>query len=1104
MASEFDLPVGEVSVQGAPLDIESTVTEEQRAAAAAVSDSEFDLPIEAEAPKSEFDLPIEEPKAEFKYQQDPTIQRIKGTPEEREAGRAKEVPFESLYKNPDNLKVIRDYAEARYGEAGKQQKDESDEDYAKRFMSAMRQVEWNTSLNAIPELNWINNAKPDAVLKAARAHNLYDAVPSWYSAGGQPGARPFGEAVLSAISEPTNILSAGIGAGARYAFAREAIKNVLSSKVKAMGAAAGAETVIGAGQNVIDQDVRRKTGVQTDELNLTELAIASGLSAFGGALEAGTAIVGRGTITTKKQLEDKLAGKRVSKEVADPATDELNRAFDKSQEDLLNEFDIFEGRRTLDAIDSPTDLTQSQIRTDINRRAIDVAKYVMLLAPEYRPVNGQKVSDAVKNIFQSIDAVDDDVIQAALKKANLTPSEFAQATRTTVADAGTILQGYSALARTLKKVSSLDPEAQKLVDDMYGRDHEMVSMTGNFLRVINRLERESKAFVVSGIGTTMRNMLGTSTAITFDSAAKLIEGTIYTTGKALTGVVTGNYKRGDITRGLIDTIKDTFNTLGNLADTGLTAETVDLLLKDNPRLQNRIFSALQETQTGDLSKVARVVNTLNVAQDAFFRRAIFASSVERQLRRVGLDMTEMLANNRPIPTDVLKNAADETLKATFAYAPKQQKATQKGVEAAAEGLASNFVSLFEKLPGGSLMVTFPRFMSNAIAFQYRNSPLGGAAGVGDIANGAMRIAKGEAGGQAQLNKGLEKLSKGVVGTAAIYAAYKYRLENQDSDWFNITNEDGSTVDIRGVFPIGPYLAVGDFIAKQKLGRPEDAKLTELATAIIGMKMPAGSQASMIDELPKILAGEAGSGTDRVAKAIGRLLGDFSGRFTTPGKAVFEYLDLFDEGGQIARDPNVVEGGEGFLSTVQQAAVQRVMAKIPELKEDLPEFQPYFSDKAPVRAGEFFNSLSGIRLVPQKGLIEREFVKLKLDPYTFFGSTGDKTYDRAFIKTSIPYVENRITGLINSERYQGYTTDQKRIAMATNLQETLSMAREITQAKMTASDRDRVNKMKFNKLPVVARRAINELYANDHDGKTMDQAKDYGQVYKYEALIQRYR
>jgi hypothetical protein len=79
-----------------------------------------------------------------------------------------------------------------------------------------------------------------------------------------------------------------------------------------------------------------------------------------------------------------------------------------------------------------------------------------------------------------------------------------------------------------------------------------------------------------------------------------------------------------------------------------------------------------------------------------------------------------------------------------------------------------------------------------------------------------------------------------------------------------------------------------------------------------------------------------------------------------------------------------------------------------------------------------------------------------------------------------------------------------MAMATNMQEVLGVAREITQAKMSGTDRDRINKMRFNKLPPVARRAINELYAAENDGKTLDQNKDYGQVYKYEALIQRFR
>jgi hypothetical protein len=1069
MASEFDLPIVGLPKKKAIPAVEQTAALTQ-------------TPDEQQ--KSEFDLPIVN-----KQPPDMQVQRIK---------KEEQIPFESLYKDPQNLKIIRDYGEVRFGESGKQKKGESDEDYTKRFMTAMRQVEWNTSLNAIPELNWINSAKPDEVVKASRAHNLFEKVPSWYEKGGQPGVRPFAEATFAAVSEPTNILSAGIGAATRYALSRQAIKNAIGAKVKAAVAAGGAETVIGTGQDVISQDIRMKTGVQ-EEFSYGQLAVAAGLSAFGGSLEAVTAIGKKPVKTSKKELEEVLQGRK-KEATPDPATKELNRAFDKSQEDLLNEFDIFEGRRTLDALQEPTDLTQAQIRTDINRKAIDVAKYVMLLAPEYRPAQGQKVSDAVKNVFMSMENIDNDVIDAALKKANLTPVEFAQATRTTVADAGNIMQGYSALARTLKKVAEVDPEAQKLIDDFYGRDHEAVSMMGNTLRVINRLERESKAIVVSGIGTTIRNVMGTGTAMTFDAASKLIEGTLYSTGKALTGMATGRYQAGDISRGLTDTVKDAFSTFGYMSDAGLTAETVDLLLKDNPRLQNQLFSALQESNTSDLSKVARVVNTLNVAQDVFFRRAIFASTVDRQLRRVGIDMYDVLANNKTIPVDVLKNATDETLKATFSYMPKQQKAKQKGAEAIAEGLAHDFVNFFEKVPGGSLAVTFPRFMSNAMAFQYRYSPLGAGAGIGDIANGARRAAKGEDGGMAQLNQGLGKLSRGTVGMAAIYAAYKYRLENQENEWYNVTGEDGSTVDIRAIFPIAPYLAVGDFIAKQKLGRPEDAKLTELAASIAGMKMPAGSQGYLLDQLPQFIAGAEGKEADKVSTALGRLFGDFVGRFTVPGKPVFEYLDLFDQEGQIARDPNVVEGENRFTQT----AVQRVMAKLPGLKEELPEFQPYFSEKAPVRAGEFFNSLTGVRVTPERSRVEREFVALNLDPYAFFGSTGDKTYDRAFIKQSVPLVERRLTSLLDSERYKNFTLDQKRMAVSTNMQETLGVARDITQAKMTADDRDRVNKMRFNKLPPVARRAINELYASENNGVTMDQAKDYKQVYKYEALIQRYR
>jgi uncharacterized OsmC-like protein len=1043
--------------------------------------------------KTAADFEVKLPK-DFKVSEDAIVQRVK----------EKEIPFKDLYSKPENLQIIREYGETRFGDSGKQKPNESDEDYAKRFMTAMRQVEWNTTLNAVPELNWLSNAKPEELVKAARAHNLYDKTPDWYEEGGQPGIRPFAEATFSAVSEPTNILSAGIGAGARYAVARQAIKNTLATKLKAAGIGAAAETVIGVGQNVIDQSVKRKTGVQEDKFDPYQMLLAGALSSIGGGVEAYGGVARRNIKTSRAELEEKLASKKKAIPT-DKATENIVDVVTKANDEIFKEYDIFEGRKVLNKLSPETELTESQIKKDVSRRAVEIAGYIMDIMPEYARKSNQKVSDAVANVFDNIDNIDNDILDAAISRAGITPAEFSQAARTTVGDAANVMQAYSTLAKTLNKMSKLDPEAQKLVDEMYGSDHEAVSMMGNGLRAISRLERESKALVVSGIGTTVRNVLGTGTALTFDAAYKLMEGTLYTTGKAITGLATGTYTKGDISRGLKQTVGDTFATLSYLTNAGLTAETVDLLLKNNPNLNNKLFSALQESDKADLSKVARVVNTLNVAQDTYFRRAIFAASVQRQLSRVGIDMFDVLANNKQIPVDILKNATDETLKATFSYQPKYKGFKGKSAEDMSESAANMFVKFFENIPGGSLAITFPRFMSNAMAFQYKYSPLGEASGAMEMAQGAYRIAKGQEGGDALINRGMEKLVKGAVGTQVIYAAYKYRLENQDSEWYNVTGEDGSTVDIRGVFPIGPYLAVGDFIAKQKLGRTEDAKLSELAEAIVGMKMPAGTQASILDQLPDLIAGTEGKATERAEKAIGRIIGDFVGRFVTPGKPVFEYFDLFDEEAQKARDPNVIttpvtEETNAMLDT----AKQRVMAKVPGLKEELPEFQPYFSDQTPVRAGEFFSTLTGTRITPRKNEIEREFVKLNINPYKYFGSTGDKVYDRAVILASVPSVEMYVGERLKDKDYQDMSVDQKRIAIKNNMQIALAEAREQVQAEMSDKDLMRIHRLKYNKLPAEDRRAINELYSQEHGGRTIDDTKDYEAVYEYEAMLDQFR
>lgn len=995
------------------------------------------------------------------------------------AKKADTVAFKELLK-PENLRTIRDYATARYGKAGEQRKDESDEDYAKRWMTAMRQVEWNTTLNGVPELNWIYNAKKEDAIKAAAAHQLYEKVPDWYEEGGQSGVRPFAEAALSAVSDPTNVISFGIGAGVRYQAARQAIKSSISSRLKAFGIAGGADAVIGTADNVVQQNIRIATGRQ-DKLNTTEVVLSAAISSVFGGVEAASAAK-KPTKTTKEDLEDILAG-RVKDAKPDPNTKALNDAFDKDLEDTLTQFDIFEGRKILNDLSPQTDLTEAQVRKDINRRAIDVAKYIMIIDPTFRPKQGQKVSDAVKDIFMSFDTINDVTVEAALNKAGLTLNEFAQVTRTTVADAASIMQGYSSLARVLDRIAKLDPEAEKVVQALYGRNQDLPNSMQFLADGIRRVERESKAFVVSSVATTARNVAGTTIGMTFESASYLLEGTIYQTGKVLGSAAKGTYQKGDLSRGLKTVVRDAFGTLTYLSNAGITAEVVDKILVDNPRIREQLFSALQETGNAKLSAAARYVNTLNVAQDAFFRRAIFTASIERQLRSVGLDMYDIIASGKNIPSDVVANAADHALKGTFSYMPKK-------------GLAHEFVRFFEKMPGGSLVVTFPRFMTNAMAFQFKYSPLGALSGATDMVAARLVEKSDPAKAAALYSRANRKLAQGSVGLAAIYAAYKYRMDHQDVEWYQIEGEDGSTTDTRAVFPIAPYLAIGDMLAKQKLGTVDAAKVDEYLASIVGMKVPSGAQGYLVEQLSEAFKNTEGKESEKLQKAIGKVVGDFAGRFVQPGQPVFAFLDLFDKEAQVARDPNVTTSD----SVLTETALNRVKAKIPGFKEELPEAVRYLRQETPVRAGEFFSTLTGMRIVPAANKLEKEFTRLGMDPYTFFSATGDKELDRAIIKESGPFVQ-RVASQLDQQRYQGMTEKQKRIALMNRMRNATNIGRTIARARMEAKDREKMDKLTFNRLSKERRAAINEMYAKDHFGVTMDESKDYQKVYEYDAKLE---
>lgn len=1072
------------------------------------------------------------------------------------------ITYEKVTTNPALLKIISNYATDKYGEQGAQQKGESNSDYVARFMRTMRLINMN-EMYAVPELNYLRNADQDKVLRAARAHHLYEAIPDFYEAGGQ--ASPSGEkrGVLQGLGDtaasiakfvstppsleglkervvnpagdysapirdlgmalvsPTNLLTTGLAAGAKMAISRGTIQatigSALSARTAAITTGAVVDGVLGVGVNAVDQKIQRITGEQEDEFNYGIMAFAGLLSALGGAGEmAGTIPKNFKDIpSTKAQLEARLAGKRTPVDPTDSPLAKLKKQFADEADDIGTNVDFWEGvktegRATLNKLSPEEELTNAKIKKTVSDKAIEAAMYVMYLDPKYSRQQGQKMSEAINLVLRDMDKIDGDVIDAALKQADISPTDFANAIHTTVSDAGKTLNSISQVSKTLNKLKEIDPAAKKQIDLLFGDNEPKTVWNNAFFNAVRTVERNAKALMVSGISTTVNNVLGTSTALTFKTASDLIDGTFTTFGKALYGAATGNYQKGMVKQGLKDTLEGAFDVWGKLKDVGLTAETVDALLINNPNLKTKMFSALQDSNSSDLIAVARYANTLNMAQDVFYRRAIFAAAVQSKLKKVGIDMYDVLANNKQIPVEILKSASDDALKATFSYMPKT-------------GVVNKVVSAIEQTPFMSLAIPFPRFMANAIAFQNKYT-FGGATGAIDLVSGYTKLRSKDAGtreaGKVLMEKGMSKVANATVGAGVIALAIDYRSKNQDTEWYEVKNVNGSTTDVRGTFPLGPIFAIGDYIAKSNDNEP--TRLLSLIEQIAGMKAPAGTTGAILNDLPKaivdIASGETSMSVEKFAKAFGQVTGDFLGRATTPAKFVTDYVDLFREEGTVARDPNAIDtlDTKGFFGIAGQTAYNRVINKLPVLKEDLPEYQPYFSLQAPTRDGVFFNAMVGAKSTPQRKQIETEFIKLGLPVYKFYPSTGDKIFDRNLIAAAItPYdpkdpksltpMDVRIGSVINSEEYKGYTQTQKRNALGEAMKELIQEAKETVEGNMFASDKEtlRYYKIQFSKLPPNLKRGVNELY-KEQSGKTMEEAEDYTQLPEYLGLMKQYR
>ena len=997
----------------------------------------------------------------------------------------------SQFASDDSFMLrVRSYTEDRFGDDADSNffgdidtSKETNEDYLQRFLSHIRSFE-NNSVGLAAQVDWQRGASDEQRKNFGSIYaEIDEKLPNFYEEGGSGWVSGLRDYLFYNLVDPINVVGAGVGkvvgrAGmmaVKRAFidgGKEAAQQAASkfSTKEALGTAAAVGT-LGAVEDVGLQSVEQGAQDEFDP-DYTRAGIVGGLG-FGIAGGLSKAISGSGLKKAAAELGE-LEKRGLVTETADAVGLQTalsagkgytyNPTRGKEVLDALQEFETGSADEIVDIMDGTVvskiaDVGKSTrpgldtaLVGQITRFAVDLvrdaAEEGVDLGIDFAKKD-MKASEIVRKIFVDVGAgnIDSDLLQRTLRLSDLSEADFADATGASLTAAATQMSQYSQMGKLAKKLASLDPSTAKMLDAFAGKNRETESVYTKGYDFVRRLDRERRALMVTQLSTTARNTATGLLSASMGSMANVVESTLYHAFKGVNKAIRGDeaITISGIKSGWRTIVKDSFGTLAAMDNTLRTKELSNALLKHNPRLARLIDRSMTELEgTEELSKFARVANSLNIAQDVFLRRAVFTDSVEKQLRRQGIDLVDLLEAGKNPPISVLQKGVDEALEFTFSRMPKP------GGGRVGDGIGNAFIKITEALPMtpiGTGAHPFARFMVNAMQFQFEYSPLNffgaaerlfrygqkkAAADVVNITTAAGKRLKEDTitDSAVMLAEARKKFSQGTVGSAALVAAIKYRSDHQEDlpNWYDIGVEGSRTVDMRPFFPVAPYLLVADVIVKLAEGNSAGLSGRAIYEGLTGSMARTGLSSYVADGFFKALQSEgpltADVQAEKLAEATGKYLAEIGGAAFTPIRIVNDIIKQFDADAAVLKDSNAVEG-QGVFERGLDAFIKKSSRNIPFLEQTLPDAISPITSRKVMEQSPIMKAFFGPRFMERKRKTELQLMLHGYEAWQVVPSTGDKAADRYIKKFMGPYVESYIGELIETDYYQNLSRPMKR-------------------------------------------------------------------------------
>ena len=531
-----------------------------------------------------------------------------------------------------------------------------------------------------------------------------------------------------------------------------------------------------------------------------------------------------------------------------------------------------------------------------------------------------------------------------------------------------------------------------------------------------RLSNAYRGSLVSSVATTMRNVISSAGRVPIDAATNLMDSTINAAANPFRQEKVG---------------VNPFDAAAVITDRFAPGRNTKFW-EQMKNVQPEIQKELAATYAADVARVTKkdafakvekavdVANLLNRVTETATRKAMFPVYLRREATRLNLDFDELVdaGGLASLPEEAWAKALDDTL--GFTYSSKSE-------------VADKFSDMLDKMGKvgtvarvvGTTVMPFPRFMMNALKFQFDYSP----AGFTKLLTEAERakFAKGD----------VSAVSKAIVGSSMLYGAYQFRnSENAGEKWYEGKLEDGRTVDLRPYFPAAPYLLVADIIKRAQDTTLDQAfQTSDILQGLSGAQFRAGTGLYVTDQLLKDLSGAGGNLDKAKTIATGWLAGVGAG-FLNMFSTFKDFYAQYDPEEAVYRDTK-----DNPLAALLRPIPGAQRALGAPAATSATREGPMTTDNPALR------QLLGATIRPAKNIVESELDKLGLTPYDVGSKTGEVAIDRLVNRDLGIIAERGIAPLLQSPEYQNLDNVGKSAA----IKKIYSKAREAANAKFNAEN-----------------------------------------------------